>query len=67
MMFRTPLSLPRQIVRLDNAKICENRFRVPHWMKEDFHKHCEMQDVPAAHLLRQCIRKILTETEAVKK
>jgi len=36
-------------------------------MKEDFSRYCEINDVPAAHVLRQCIRKILTETEAVKK
>jgi len=67
MMFKAPLSLPRQTVRLDNSKISEIRFRCPHWMKEDFSLYCEINDVPAAHVLRQCIRKILTETEAVKK
>ena len=67
MMFRAPLSMPRPTVRLDNAKIAEIRFRCPHWMKEDFSRYCEANDVPAAHVLRQFIRKILTETEAVNK
>jgi len=67
MMFKAPLSLPRQTMRLDNAKISEIRFRVPYWMKEDFTRHCEMQDVPAAHLLRQFIREILAKSNEVMK
>jgi len=30
-------------------------------MKEDFARLCEVQDVPASHLLRQYIRKALKE------
>jgi len=62
MMFKAPLSLPRQTVRLDNAKISEIRFRCPHWMKEDFSRYCEINDVPAAHVLRQFIREILAKS-----
>jgi len=62
-----PLSLPRHTMHMNNAKICEIRFRVPYWMKEDFHKHCGMQDVPAPHLLRQFICEILaTSNEAIR-
>lgn len=63
MLFKPTLSLPRNSIHLDNSKICEIRFRVPYWMKEDFHKHCEAQDVPASHLLRQYIRQILLESQ----
>jgi len=63
MMFRPPLSMPGQMVRLDNSKICEIRFRVPYWMKEDFHRHCDAQDVPASHLLRQYIRQVLLKSQ----
>jgi len=62
-----PLSLPRHTMHMDNAKICEIRSRVHYWMKEDFHKRCEMQDVPAPHLLRQFICEILaTSNEAIR-
>ena len=52
---------PLPHMRLDNAKISEIRFRVPYWMKEDFYAYCEVHDVPAAHLLRRCIRRLLTD------
>jgi len=52
---------PRSVMRLDNSKTREIRFRVPSWMKEDFTRLCEVQDVPAAHLLRRYIRDALRE------
>ena len=63
MMFREPLSLNRPAMRLDNTKLFEIRFRVPFWMKDDFHRYCEAQDVPASHVLRQCIREILLKSQ----
>lgn len=47
--------------RLDNVKAHEVRFRVPRWMKEDFMLYCEVRDIPASHLLRGFIRKLLQE------
>jgi len=47
--------------RPDNVKDCEVRFRVPRWMKEDFTYYCQVYDIPASHLLRGYIRKLLQE------
>ena len=64
MMYRPPLSLPnRNLARLDNAKICEIRFRVPVWMKEDFHLYCEGHDLPVSHVLRRLIRDVLKKNQ----
>jgi len=62
MMFKSPSPVNLNLCRLDNTKIYEIRFRVSGWMKEDFAIHCQSQDVPASHLLRQAIREILKKS-----
>lgn len=60
-MIRYRLNETSPAIVLDNVKDAEIRFRIPRWLKDDFYQYCEAQDVPAAQILRQSIRRILKE------